>query len=53
MAWTKVRVVVPVYNPGNAIDACLESLLLQTTDLGDLDVVLVDDGSTDGTPSPG
>lgn len=42
-----VSVIVPVYNVGELLDRCLGSLLGQT--LSDLEVVLVDDGSTDGS----
>src|SRR5690242_18383713 len=42
-----LSVVVPFRNVERYVGACLESLRLQT--LADLEVVLVDDGSTDGT----
>ncbi|MFD6426923.1 glycosyltransferase family 2 protein [Streptomyces sp. NPDC060198] len=45
----KVSVVVPVYNPGAHMDELIDSLLNQTMDPGDFEVILVDDGSTDGT----
>lgn len=41
----KVSVVVPVYNVEDYLDECLESLAAQTLD--DIQIVLVDDGSTD------
>src|SRR3954468_14883497 len=41
----RVSVVVPVYNVEDYLDECLDSIAQQT--FGDLDVVLVDDGSTD------
>ena len=41
-----VSVVVPVYNTGKYLRHCLESLAYQTLGEG-LDVILVDDGSTD------
>lgn len=44
-----VTVVVAVYNPGANIDGLLQSLHDQTLPAGALEVVLVDDGSTDGT----
>lgn len=47
----KVSVVVPVYNPGPFIDPGIESMLRQTMPPGDLEVIYVDDGSTDGTPA--
>ena len=43
----KVSVVVPVYNPGPYIDPCIESLLGQTMSADDLELIFVDDGSTD------
>jgi hypothetical protein len=44
-----VTVVVAVYNPGPNIDGLLASLHAQTLAAGALEVVLVDDGGTDGT----
>jgi poly(ribitol-phosphate) beta-N-acetylglucosaminyltransferase len=44
-----VSVVVPVYNPGPYFEACLASLLRQTMPSDRYEIVLVDDGSTDGT----
>lgn len=41
--------VVPVYNPGADIEPCIASLLGQTLPPGELELVYVDDGSTDGT----
>ncbi len=41
----RVSVVVPVYNVAPYLEACLESLAQQT--LTDLEVVMVEDGSTD------
>ena len=48
---TKVSVIVPVYNPGSDIDELLESLLGQTMPAGELELIFVDDGSTDATPA--
>lgn len=45
----KVTVVVPLYNPGPYLDPCLDSLLAQTLPPEELEVLLVDDGSTDDT----
>lgn len=42
-----VSVIVPVYNAAPWLEACLESLRCQT--LSDLEVIIVDDGSTDGS----
>ncbi len=46
----KVSVVLPAYNAGEALARCLSALRRQRLDDGDaLEVVVVDDGSTDGT----
>jgi poly(ribitol-phosphate) beta-N-acetylglucosaminyltransferase len=44
-----VSVVVPVHNPGRAIDPCIRSILRQTMPRERFEAVFVDDGSTDGT----
>jgi len=44
-----VSVVLPVYNVEPYLEECLDSVLGQR--LRDLEVVLVDDGSTDGSPA--
>ena len=43
----RLSVVVPVYNVERYLAECLESILAQTFD--DLEILLVDDGSTDGS----
>ena len=43
----KVSVVVPIYNVAKWLDECLESIAAQT--LSDIEVICVDDGSTDGS----
>lgn len=43
----KVSVIIPTYNEEKDIGECLESLSKQT--FGDLEVIVVDDGSTDTT----
>jgi len=48
---TKVSVIVPVYNPGPDIDDLLVSLLGQTLAREALELIFVDDGSTDATPA--
>lgn len=45
----KVSVIVPVYNTEQYLRRCLRSLLRQT--LKELEIVAVDDGSTDGSPA--
>lgn len=42
-----ISIVIPVYNVGEYIRECLESLLMQT--YNDLQIIVVDDGSTDNT----
>ena len=42
-----VSVIVPVYNVAGYLEQCLESLVAQT--LADMEVILVNDGSTDGS----
>ena len=46
-----VSVIVPVFNPGANIDECIDSLLGQTMPAGELELIFVDDGSTDATPA--
>ena len=43
----KVSVVVPVFNTADFLDECLGSLVAQT--LHDIEIICVDDGSTDGS----
>jgi len=42
-----VSVVIPTYNRRDLVERCLDSLALQTHD--DIEIIVVDDGSTDGT----
>lgn len=44
-----ISVIVPVYNCGEYLPRCVDSLQKQTC--GDLQIILVDDGSTDDTPA--
>lgn len=46
----KVACVVPVYNVDEFLPACLDSLVNQTLGESDLQVIIVDDGSTDDSP---
>lgn len=45
----KVSVIIPCYNAVNTIDACLESVAAQTIGMDELEVILVNDASTDDT----
>ena len=43
----KLSIIIPVYNVENYLAACVDSLLAQT--MRDLEILLVDDGSTDSS----
>jgi glycosyltransferase involved in cell wall biosynthesis len=43
----KISIIVPVYNTENYLRRCVDSLLKQTW--ADIEAILVDDGSTDGS----
>lgn len=43
----KLSIIVPVYNVGRFLEICVESILAQT--FTDFELILVDDGSTDGS----
>lgn len=45
----KVSIVVPVYNAVPFLSFCIDSILTQT--IVDLEIILVDDGSTDDSPA--
>ena len=45
----KLSVIIPVYRVESTLDRCLESVVGQT--FGDMEVILVDDGSPDGCPA--
>ncbi len=44
----KISIIIPVYNAEKYITACLKSILRQS--LQDIEVICIDDGSTDTTP---
>ena len=43
----KISVIVPVYNVKDVLNRCIESIVTQT--YKNLEIILVDDGSTDGS----
>lgn len=45
---TKVSIIIPIYNTGDKLVRCLESVLNQTHD--DFECLMVDDGSIDQSP---
>ena len=45
---TKISVVIPVYNTAKFLERCLDSIVEQT--LQDLEIICIDDGSTDNSP---
>jgi poly(ribitol-phosphate) beta-N-acetylglucosaminyltransferase len=45
----QISVIVAIYNPGKYLQRCMDSLLGQSLDPDSYEIVLVDDGSTDGT----
>lgn len=44
----KVSVVVPCYNASQYLDKCITQLLIQTIGLEQMEIILVDDASSDG-----
>ena len=51
MSGCKFSVVVPVYNVEKYLEKCVDSLLMQEQTEGQIEVLLIDDGSTDGSGS--
>jgi lipopolysaccharide/colanic/teichoic acid biosynthesis glycosyltransferase/glycosyltransferase involved in cell wall biosynthesis len=45
----KASVIIPAYNAAQTIEECIEALLKQSVPREEYDVIVVDDGSTDGT----
>ncbi len=44
-----ISIIIPCYNVQSYIDRCFQSLLAQTIDFDRLEIILVDDCSTDAT----
>ena len=51
MKSVKVSVLIPVYNAELYIGRCIRSLLNQTLNVDDYELIVIDDGSTDNTES--
>ena len=45
----KISIIIPVYNRGGLIEACVKSLNTQTSDKSDFEVLFVDDFSSDNS----
>ena len=45
-----ISFAVPCYNSADYMDKCIESILAFEDGRGDLEILIVDDGSTDETP---
>ena len=45
----KVSIIIPIYNAENHLHKCIGSVVSQT--YGDLEIILINDGSTDGSES--
>ena len=43
----KISIIIPVYNTGNVLKATIESIVNQTIGFQDIELILVNDGSTD------
>ena len=42
-----ISIIIPVYNTVKYLDKCISSILY--SDLSDIEIILIDDGSTDGS----
>ena len=45
----KVSIITPCYNSTKYLEKCLQSLEQQTIGMDELEIILVNDASTDGT----
>lgn len=46
---TKLSIIIPVYNERLYVRRCLDSIKVDEEDLHDVEVIVIDDGSTDGS----
>ena len=44
-----LSIIVPIYNVENYLERCIKSLLKQDLDLSEYEIIMVNDGSTDGS----
>ena len=47
----KLSIIIPIYNEERFVDQCLKSILHQNLDCNDYEVIVINDGSTDGSAS--
>ena len=47
MKHKRISVIIPVYNAENYLEQCLDSIVNQTIGMDNIELVLVDDASTD------
>lgn len=45
----KISIIIPCYNVENLIDRCLTSIINQTIGLSHMEIILINDASTDNT----
>lgn len=45
----KMSIIIPIYNGENTIKKCIDSLLHQNYNLKNIEIIIIDDGSTDTT----
>ena len=51
IATEKISIIIPTYNEATYIDKCLKSIFAQTISQENVEIIVVDGGSTDGTKS--
>ena len=47
--YSKVSIIIPLYNAENCVKECMESLIKQNYPFRKMEVILIDDGSIDGS----